>query len=303
MKPTTEDDILAALSAPFEADDVDWRVGTMTKDKTKGLALAYCNARTVMARLDEVMGGRWRCRYEELRTGASAIVICVIGIKIGEEWVERSNGAGDTDIEAQKGALSDAFKRAAVLWGIGRYLYGFPSPWVRLDEYKHMLRDELPRLRAVAAEALAEYRKNPRMRAAAPEAEPGSNIAAPPDATTAKPVQQGPGPVKTAAPRDALQTALAELRGAGTLADKGTVLNLARKNHHGNAEAISALEIAYGDEACKVLANPGINAATIEAIRAHINRVQPRAAGGKIKAALAQALAAVGVSASAGAAS
>jgi hypothetical protein len=42
------------------------------------------------------------------------------------------NGAGDSDVEAEKGAISDAFKRAAVKWGIGRYLYDLDSPWVDL---------------------------------------------------------------------------------------------------------------------------------------------------------------------------
>ena len=46
-------------------------------------------------------------------------------------WKE--NGAGDTDFEADKGALSDAFKRAAVLWGIGQYLYDLDSPWVAIE--------------------------------------------------------------------------------------------------------------------------------------------------------------------------
>jgi hypothetical protein len=33
-------------------------------------------------------------------------------------------------VEADKGGISDAFKRAAVKWGIGRYLYDLKSPWV-----------------------------------------------------------------------------------------------------------------------------------------------------------------------------
>jgi hypothetical protein len=37
-------------------------------------------------------------------------------------------------MEAEKGALSDAFKRAAVRWGIGRYLYDTDSPWVAIEK-------------------------------------------------------------------------------------------------------------------------------------------------------------------------
>ena len=46
----------------------------------------------------------------------------------------KADGAGDTAVEADKGALSDAFKRAAVRWGVGRYLYGMPSPWVGIEK-------------------------------------------------------------------------------------------------------------------------------------------------------------------------
>jgi len=49
------------------------------------------------------------------------------------EWIWKADGAGDTDVEAEKGAISDAFKRAAVKWGVGRYLYDLDSPWVALE--------------------------------------------------------------------------------------------------------------------------------------------------------------------------
>jgi len=40
------------------------------------------------------------------------------------------DGAENTDFEAIKGGLSDAFKRAGYKWGIGRYLYRLESAWV-----------------------------------------------------------------------------------------------------------------------------------------------------------------------------
>jgi hypothetical protein len=121
---------LAKLKEPFEPDRISWRVGSTTKDKSKGMALAYIDARDVMQRLDDVCGpGNWQCDYPH----AAQKTVCRIGIKVGEEWVWKANGAGDTDIESEKGALSDAFKRAAVLWGIGQYLYDLESPWVTLD--------------------------------------------------------------------------------------------------------------------------------------------------------------------------
>lgn len=125
-------DIFEQLSSPFDPSEVDWRVGSVSlKDANnpKGMALAYIDARTVMDRLDAVCGpAGWQNRYviEGTKT------VCEIGIKCGDEWVWKSDGAGDSDVEAEKGALSDAFKRAAVRWGIGRYLYNIKTPWVPL---------------------------------------------------------------------------------------------------------------------------------------------------------------------------
>lgn len=131
------------LKAPFDPKKISWRVGSMTKDKSKGMALAYIDARDVMDRLDDVCTpGGWACRYPH----ANGKTVCAIGIKVGEEWIWKEDGAGDSDIEAEKGALSDAFKRAAVRWGIGRYLYDIPSPWVELDEYKHIKPTETSKL-------------------------------------------------------------------------------------------------------------------------------------------------------------
>jgi hypothetical protein len=121
------------LSAPFPPDRVSWRVGPTTQDKKKGMALAYIDARDVMARLDDVCGpGGWQNDYPH----ADAVkTVCRIGIKVGDEWIWKADGAGDTDMEAAKGSLSDAFKRAAVRWGIGRYLYDTTSPWVEIEQH------------------------------------------------------------------------------------------------------------------------------------------------------------------------
>ncbi len=153
-------DLAERLGAPFEADEVEWRVGSTTKDKSKGMALAYIDARTVMRRLDDVVGvSGWQCENKELRGGK--LIICSIGIHMENgEWIWKSDGAGDTAVEAEKGVLSDAFKRAAVRWGIGRYLYDLPSPWVALDgDGRRIAPAEVPRLQKIVAEARAAYEK------------------------------------------------------------------------------------------------------------------------------------------------
>jgi hypothetical protein len=129
--PTTEE--LKQLFAEFPRDAVSWRAQSVTKDGTKALALAYIDARDVMDRLDDVCGTEnWQDRYEFHGTRT----ICYLSIRVGDEWITKADGAGDSDVEAEKGAISDALKRAAVKWGIGRYLYHIVSPWVPCDSYE-----------------------------------------------------------------------------------------------------------------------------------------------------------------------
>lgn len=129
---------LAKLRAPFAPDKISWRLGSTSADKTKGMALAYIDARDVMGRLDEVAGHAWQCEYVPMPNGTCC---CRIGLKLDDEWVWRSNGSmnfsdsdkADAKEMAEKGSYSDAFKRAAVLWGIGQYLYDLDSPWVEIE--------------------------------------------------------------------------------------------------------------------------------------------------------------------------
>ena len=152
-------DIFERLAAPFPPEAVSWRVGTSNKKRrqretndkdakaTKGMALAYIDARDVMDRLDEVCGpDGWQCRYPH----ANGKTVCEIDVWVeGRGWITKADGAGDTDHEAEKGALSDSFKRAAVRWGIGRYLYHLPSPWVELDEREQITDAERRKLEAL----------------------------------------------------------------------------------------------------------------------------------------------------------
>jgi hypothetical protein len=120
-----------ALSAPFPAESIDWRIGSTNSEKTKGMALAYIDARAVMDRLDTVCGpDAWQCRYDTVNGSA----VCNLGIKMPSgEWLWKADGAGQTDVEGEKGALSDALKRSAVRWGVGRYLYDMKAPWVAIE--------------------------------------------------------------------------------------------------------------------------------------------------------------------------
>lgn len=140
--------IFAALSAPFDPAEISWRIGSTTKDKTRGMALAYVSAREVQDRFDEVLTPfGWQCRHE---MGNDKRITCHIGVRDGAdgEWIWKSDGAGETDFEGEKGSYSDSFKRAAVKWGVGRYLYDLSAPWVELDGNR-IKESELPKLNAL----------------------------------------------------------------------------------------------------------------------------------------------------------
>jgi len=142
-KPAT---IFDKLAAPFEPKDVEWRVGSTTKDKSKGMALCYVDARAVMDRLDAVCGpAGWQDRYEF----DGPRTICYLSVLHDGAWITKADGAGDTAVEAEKGSISSAFKRAAVKWGIGRYLYDVASPWVKLNQFKQIEPSEFDRLRKI----------------------------------------------------------------------------------------------------------------------------------------------------------
>lgn len=127
MSRPTQDALLKQLKDPFDPKFVKWRVGATDQAKTKGIALAYIDAREVSKRLDDVCGvGGWQDRYIAVDGG----FICELDIKIDGKWITKSNAAAYTQVEAIKGGASDAFKRAASTWGIGRYLYYLNKVWV-----------------------------------------------------------------------------------------------------------------------------------------------------------------------------
>lgn len=115
--------IFEQLAAPFPHGAIHWRAQSIYErdGKFSALALAYIDARDVMDRLDAVCGPEgWQDYFDETPRGR---VICRLSVEHDGIWIAKSDAAGDTAVEGEKGGVSDAFKRAAVKWGIGRYLY------------------------------------------------------------------------------------------------------------------------------------------------------------------------------------
>lgn len=124
------------LLTPFAEGDIEWRVqrAGVTRDKGWALVLAYVTNRAIQERLDEVATPeKWK---NEFSTAPGGGVLCGISIKSGDEWVTKYDGADNTQVEAVKGGLSSSMKRAAVQWGIGRYLYKLDSTLVNMQEAK-----------------------------------------------------------------------------------------------------------------------------------------------------------------------
>ena len=104
-----------------------------TDTKTKGSAtlLLYQDQRCAMDILDETVGPEnWQKDYYEVKGN----VYCRIGIKCGDEWVWKADCGVESNVDAQKGEASDAAKRAAVCWGIGRELYTAPRIRIKCED-------------------------------------------------------------------------------------------------------------------------------------------------------------------------
>jgi hypothetical protein len=125
--------LMKALAAPFDAAEVRFKPAVVSGNRA--LALAYVDARVIQDRLDDVLGVTgWQDNYECLPDG---VVVCRLRIRVGDEWLTKVDVGGPSEQpdegDRRKAAFSDALKRAAVKFGIGRYLYRLPSQWVDYD--------------------------------------------------------------------------------------------------------------------------------------------------------------------------
>jgi hypothetical protein len=103
--------------------DFKWRV--QSSNQYGANCVAYIDSRQAQDLLDEVCGAEnWQCKYEVHKGN----LFCSIGINCdfheqSPVWVWKSDCGTESQVEKQKGESSDAFKRAFVMWGGGRFLY------------------------------------------------------------------------------------------------------------------------------------------------------------------------------------
>ena len=151
MKEKTVEQIFEELREPFPPQDIQWRIGQKSKDGKKAMVLPYVTNRAIMERLDQVVGvGNWYPEFRPVDAGGEHGMICRLtivinlGADLGWRTLTREDGASNTKIEPIKGGISDSMKRAAVQFGIGRYLYNLKESWVVLGDYNRFEPPSLP---------------------------------------------------------------------------------------------------------------------------------------------------------------
>ena len=148
----SEKELIEELSMPFPEDDIIWRVGRSGYARNGNpwiMPLAYIDNRAIMDRLDAVCGvGGWQNSFKEIDFGAEKGFLCGISI-LSEtphgsvEWITKWDGADLTQVEAIKGGISDAMKRAGYQWGIGRYLYSLDTGFADIVDGKGRYKSEI----------------------------------------------------------------------------------------------------------------------------------------------------------------
>ena len=127
-------EVLKQLAKPFEK--ISWRPQRVIKssknNKHWGIMIAYINARDVIDRLNEVVGADWNFTWTP--TPATNVVKGRLEIfNSYKEDVGYPNS--DRDTYPYKSAVSDALKRCAVQYGVGRFLYNLENKFIEYDAY------------------------------------------------------------------------------------------------------------------------------------------------------------------------
>ena len=142
MEMTRE--IQDALAAEFPNREIKWlpkittkkgpnntRVNIERNGQRVAGCMAHIDARQVMNRLDAIVGvGNWSDAYQPAAIGKG--VECTLTVC----GISKTDVGTVSDQDPEKGAYSDALKRAAVKFGIGRHLYDIETQWLPFDGYK-----------------------------------------------------------------------------------------------------------------------------------------------------------------------
>lgn len=132
---------LKRLAAPME-----YKYRLQSAKYNKATIVSYIDARAVYDRLDEVCGmGNWKNNFFLIDDK----LFCELSILVQRsedqnlaEWVSKCDTGTENQMEKEKSQVSDALKRSAVLWGVGRFLYSLGI--ITLKTAKHTNDKEYP---------------------------------------------------------------------------------------------------------------------------------------------------------------
>lgn len=118
--------------------DVQWRVDSKPYpkgDHQVARYVPYLDASTVAALFDRWVGPEgWEDTYREGTLNGRPVLWCTITVNGRSKTDVGVPPGGDEADLADKGLVSDAFKRCACLkWGVGRNVYRLPTLWARCD--------------------------------------------------------------------------------------------------------------------------------------------------------------------------
>src|SRR5580700_2382615 len=143
------DALFTELAEPFDPSEIKWRVTHTTQDGSGGAVIPFADPRAYSDRLNQIFTPSGWTRAYEVSTVSSitrmkkdkliqtgkVLVTCTVTIAglgthadSGEEWADEEH--------AMTTALAQAFKRACVCFGLGRYLYNFAEMWVPLNQHR-----------------------------------------------------------------------------------------------------------------------------------------------------------------------
>ena len=123
-------EIAHKLAAPLKESDVSWVVVATSNKNTPQMTelwAPYLEADPIIDRLDQVVGpSGWGLDIEAVGDRAAICRLTILGVmKAGAGQI----AADQKTDQPFKAAATDALKRAAVLFGIGRYLHKVQNEW------------------------------------------------------------------------------------------------------------------------------------------------------------------------------
>jgi hypothetical protein len=107
-----------------------WRVQSFSKFKAQATCVSYIDSRDVQDILDA------SCVWSDRYYSEGGLLFCEITIYADDREYKRTDTGSESNVDKQKGHSSDAFKRAAVKFGVGRFLYSQKMQYVTADAIK-----------------------------------------------------------------------------------------------------------------------------------------------------------------------